>query len=149
MKHVIAVLVGLFFVAPAYAGPQEEAFAVVGQFKKAYDASDPPGIAKLFAPGAVFLGTQMQGPTRDPGVILKYFQASAAANLPKKVEIENYEALQLSETSVLFSGQNVFFQTRDGKSVETPARFTLLITNGPQGWLISHFHSSRRPPASQ
>jgi hypothetical protein len=147
MTRVVALLMALFFVAPANAGPKEDAFAVVEQFKKGYDASDPPGIVKLFAPGAVFLGTLMQGPTRDPGVILKYFQASAAANLPKRVEIENYEALQLSETAVLFSGQNVFFQTRDGKSVETPARFTFLITKGPQGWLISHFHSSRRPPA--
>jgi hypothetical protein len=75
------------------------------------------------------------------------FQASASANLPKHAEIENYEALQVSESAMLFTGQNVFFQTRDGKEVPTLARFTFLITKVPQGRSIGHFHSSRRPEA--
>lgn len=87
----------------------------------------------------------MQRPTRDKDAILKYFQASASANLPKKVEIENYEVLQLSEGAFLFTGQDTFSQTRDGKAVETPARFTLVITKNAQGWAIAHFHSSVRP----
>jgi uncharacterized protein (TIGR02246 family) len=147
MRYLIIALAILVVAAPAIAGPKEEAFAVIEQFKKAYDASDPPEIVKTFAPDAVFLGTTMQKPTSETEAILKYFQASAAANLPKKIVIENYEALQISESAILFSGQDVFFQTRDGKTVETPARFTLLITNGVQGWRISHFHSSRRPDA--
>jgi uncharacterized protein (TIGR02246 family) len=145
MRYLIATLMMLALAAPADAGPKEDAFTVIEQFKKAYDAADPPGIVKLFAPDAIFLGTTMQKPTRETETILKYFQASAATNLPKKVEIENYEVLQLSEIAVLFSGQDIFFQTRDGKIVETPARFTFLITKGPQGWRFSHFHSSRRP----
>jgi uncharacterized protein (TIGR02246 family) len=136
---------GTYFHCAGKRGPKEEAFAVIEQFKKAYDASDPPNIVNLFATEAVFLGTTMQGPTRDKDAILKYFQASASANLPKKVEVENYEVLQLSETAVLFTGQNVFTQTRDGKAVEAPARFTFLIVREPQGWPIGHFHSSRRP----
>jgi uncharacterized protein (TIGR02246 family) len=145
MRYLIALLVMLVFAASAIAGPREEAFVVVEQFKKAYDAADPPGILKLFAPDAIFLGTAMQRPTREPEAILKYFQASFAANLSKKVEIENFEILQLSEAAVLFTGQDVFSQTRDGKPVETPARFSFLITKGAQGWRISHFHSSTRP----
>jgi uncharacterized protein (TIGR02246 family) len=145
MRSLIASVMSLVLLSPAIAGPTEEAFVVVEQFKKAYDASDPPSIVKLFAPDAVFLGTVMQKPTRDHEAILKYFQASAAANLPKAVVIENYEVLQLSETAVLFTGQDVFSQTRDGKIIETPARFTFLITKGLQGWRIAHFHSSMRP----
>jgi uncharacterized protein (TIGR02246 family) len=145
MRWLHASLAMLVLVCPAAAGPREEAFAVVEQFKKAYDASDPPSIVKLFSPNAVFLGTLLQGPTRDPEVILKYFQASAAANLPKKITIENYEVLEISQTAVLFSGQDTFSQTRDGQTVDTPARFTLLIANGPEGWRIAHFHSSARP----
>jgi hypothetical protein len=87
----------------------------------------------------------MQRPTRDKEAILKYFQESAAADLPRKVEIENYEALQLSESAILFTGQDTFSATRDGKTIQTPARFTLVITKGPQGWGIAHFHSSARP----
>ena len=88
----------------------------------------------------------MQGPTRDPATILKYFQTSASSNLPKKIEIENYETLQLSDTAILFSGQDTFYSTQDGKVVDAPARFTFLITKGAQGLQFSHFHSSRRPP---
>ena len=149
MKYVIAVFVALCFVVPASAGPKEDAFAIIEQFRKAYDASDPPGIVKLFSADAIFLGTRMQKPTRDPAMILKYFQESAAANLPKKVVVESYEVLQLSEAAVIFSGQNLFSQTRDGKVVEAAARFTLVITKGAEGWRISHFHSSTRPAPPQ
>jgi hypothetical protein len=51
----------------------------------------------------------------------------------------------LSDRAVLFAGFDTFSQTRDGQVVETPARFTLLITKNDQGWRISHFHSSVRP----
>lgn len=145
MRYLIATLLLVGAVSPASAGPKEDAFAVIEQFKKSYDASDPSAIVKLFAPDAVFLGTTMQRPTRDKDAILKYFQASASANLPKKVEIENYEVLQLSESAVLFTGQDTFSQTRDGKSIDTPARFTLVITKSAEGWGIGHFHSSMRP----
>jgi uncharacterized protein (TIGR02246 family) len=146
MRRLIAALVALSLISPVSAGTREDAFAIIEQFKKAYDASDPPGIVRLFATEAVFLGTTMQKPTRDKDAILKYFQASASVNLPKKVEIENYEILQLSETAVLFTGQNVFTQTRDGSAVDTPARFTFLAVKEADGWRIGHFHSSRRPP---
>ena len=131
MRYLVAGLMLLIVTASARAAQKEEAFAVIEQFKKAYDAADPPAIVKLFAPDSIFLGTTMQKPTRDKEAILKYFQASASANLPKHVEIENYEALQVSESAMLFTGQNVFFQTRDGKEVPTLARFTFLITKGP------------------
>jgi len=147
MKYVLASVMLLIATAPGYAAPSEDAFAIIAQFKKAYDAADPHAIVKLFAPDSIFLGTSMQKPTRDKDAILKYFQTSASANLPKHVEIENYEVLQVSDTAVLFTGQDTFFQTRDGTSVPTPARFTFLIIKGPEGWRIGHFHSSRRPEA--
>ena len=146
MRQIFATLMILCLSGPANAGPKEDALIVVEQFKKAYDASDPAAIVKLFAPDAVFLGTLMQRPTRDPATILKYFQTSAQSNLPKKIEIENYETLQLSDTAILLSGQDTFYSTQDGKVVDAPARFTFLITKGTQGWQFSHFHSSRRPP---
>ena len=145
MKPLVATVLLFIATASANAGTNEEAFSVIEQFKTAYDASDPPAIVKLFAQDSIFLGTTMQKPTRDKDAILKYFQASASANLPKRVEIENYETLQVSETAVLFTGQDTFYQTRDGKSISTPARFTFLIIKGAQGWSIGHFQSSRRP----
>jgi len=41
----------------AFADPKEEAFQVVEQFKKAYEACDEEELVKLFASEVVFLGT--------------------------------------------------------------------------------------------
>lgn len=131
------------------AGPKEDALAVVEQFKKGFEASDADSIAKLFAKDAIFLGTQMQGPTTQADVILKYFVNTLAADKPRRLEIESYQALQLSETAFVFSGQNKFGRTKDGKQLETPARFSFVIAKGADGWRISHFHSSLRPLSKQ
>jgi ketosteroid isomerase-like protein len=135
MKFLSVSLMTLLFVSPAAAGPREEAF-IVEQFKKAFDAAD------------IFMSGSMQGPTHDPEVILKAFQA-AAVNKPRKITIENYGVLQLSEIAVLFSGQDVFSQTKEGQVIDTPARLTFVITKGSDGWGIAHPHSSMRPPKPQ
>src|SRR5947207_256488 len=49
MIRLVAALVSLALISPASAGTKEDAFAIIEQFKKAYDASDPPSIVKLFA----------------------------------------------------------------------------------------------------
>jgi hypothetical protein len=64
MRYVIAGLLLLIAAESVNAGPREEAFSVIEQFKKAYDAADPPAIVNLFAVDSVFLGTSMQKPTR-------------------------------------------------------------------------------------
>ena len=131
-------------MAPAVAGPKEDAFQVVEQFKAAFDASDVPGIVKLFSRDAIFLGTI------SPKVITKaedidaYFQG-IKTDTPRRITLEDYSTLILSDTAVLFAGFDTFARTKDGRSIETPARFTLVITKGDQGWRISHFHSSVRP----
>ncbi len=131
------------------AGPKEDAFAVVEQFKKSFEASDAEAVTNLFAKDSIFLGTQMQGPTTQRDVILKYFVNSLGADKPRRLEVENYLAVQISETAFVFSGQNKFGRTKDGKEMETPARFSFVVTKGAEGWRISHFHSSLRPRPPQ
>jgi ketosteroid isomerase-like protein len=65
--------------------------------------------------------------------------------MPRSIKIEEHSTMVLSDRAVLFAGFDTFSQTREGKAADTPARFTLLITKGDQGWQISHFHSSVRP----
>ena len=144
-----AAVVCLVAVSAALAGPKEDAFAVVEEFKKGFDASDPPAVTKLFAKDAIFLGTVMQGPTKERDVISKYFTDALSVDRPRRVEIENYLTVQLSEAAFIFSGQNKFVRTKDGKEIEGPARFTFVVTKGADGWAISHFHSSSRPRPPQ
>ena len=99
---------------------------------------------KLFAPDAIFLGTVSPKLATTTGDIDEYFQGLRQF-MPRSISIEAYSAKVLSENAVLFAGFDTFSQTRDGKAVETPARFTFVITKNDQGWRISHFHSSMRP----
>jgi uncharacterized protein (TIGR02246 family) len=128
----------------AVAGPKEDAFQVVEQFKSAFDASDVQRIVKLFAPDASFLGTVSPKLITKTEDVDAYFQG-IKTNVPRKITIGEYSTLVLSDTAVVFAGFDVFGMTKEGQAMETPARFTFVITKGDQGWRISHFHSSLRP----
>ena len=128
----------------AVAGPREDAFQVIEQFKSAFDASDVQRIVKLFAPDASFLGTVSPKLITKTEDVDAYFQA-IKTNTPRKITIEEYSTLVLSDSAVVFAGFDVFGMTKDGQVSEAPARFTFVITKGDQGWRISHFHSSLRP----
>jgi uncharacterized protein (TIGR02246 family) len=129
---------------PASAGPKEDAFQVVEQFKSAFDASDVPAIVKLFARETNFLGTVSPKLITKAEDIDAYFQG-IKTDTPRKITLEDFSTFVLSDTAVLFAGFDTFARTKDGKTIESPARFTLVITKGDQGWRITHFHSSVRP----
>lgn len=57
MRKLLLALVLTILPVSAIAGPKEDAFKVIEQFKMAFDSADVPGVIKLFAPDAVFLGT--------------------------------------------------------------------------------------------
>ena len=140
----------LLMIGPvtAVAGPKEDAFQVIEQFKTAFDASDVEGIVKLFAPDASFLGTVSPKLITKTEDVDAYFQG-IKTNVPRKITIGEYSTLVLSDTAVVFAGFDVFGMTKDGQASEAPARFTFVITKGAQGWWISHFHSSLRPKPPQ
>ena len=66
MRLLLACALFLIWPVAAFSGPKEDAFLVVEQFKKAFDASDVEGVVKLFAPDAVFLGTAARYWRRRP-----------------------------------------------------------------------------------
>jgi hypothetical protein len=103
----------------AFAGPKEDAFQVIEQFKKAFDTSDVEGVVKLFAPEAIFLGTVSPKLTTKTEDINAYFQA-LRTDMPRKVVLGEYSTLVLSDTAVLFAGMDQFSSTKDGKTVESP-----------------------------
>jgi uncharacterized protein (TIGR02246 family) len=128
----------------AIAGPKEDAFQVIEQFKKAFDSADVPGVMKLFAPDAVFLGTVSPKLATKTAEIDTYFQG-IKVDIPRRIEIGDFSTIVVSDTAVVFAGLDTFSSTRDGKTTERPARFTFLVSKGEQGWSIKHFHSSWLP----
>jgi uncharacterized protein (TIGR02246 family) len=145
MRNLL-LAISLIMAAPVtvIAGPKEDAYQVVEKFKKAFDASDVQGIVSLFASDAVFLGTVSPKLATKTDEIKAYFQA-IKTDTPRTVEIGEYSTLILSDSVVVFAGMDQFSSTRNGKKIDLPARFTLVVTKGAQEWHISHFHSSARP----
>jgi uncharacterized protein (TIGR02246 family) len=122
--------IALIIAAPVsvIAGPKDEAYQVIDKFKRAFDASDVQGIVNLFAPDAVFLGTVSPKLVTKTDEINAYFQA-IKTDTPRNVEIGDYSTLVLSDTVVVFAGMDQFSSTNDGKKIDLPARFTLVVTN--------------------
>src|SRR5215472_13394943 len=109
----------------AIAGPKEDAPQVIEQFQKAFNASDVEGVVKLFAPDAIFLGTVSPKLITTTEGINQYFEA--LRQFMRSFSIDTQSAMVLCDNTVLFAGFDTFSSTREGKTVETPARFILLI----------------------
>src|SRR5687768_1362356 len=61
--------------APAFAGPGEEASAVVDQWSATYSANDRDALVQLYAPNALLFGTTEKTAIRGPEGIREYFVA--------------------------------------------------------------------------
>ena len=81
----------------AVAGPKEDAFQVIEQFKTAFDASDVQGIVKLFARDVAFLGTISPKLVTTAEDIDAYFQG-IKTDTPRKITIAGlFDALTYSQ----------------------------------------------------
>src|SRR5262245_22121217 len=104
----------LFIIEPvaAVAGPKEDAFQVIEQFKSTFDASDDQRSVKLFSPDAFFLGNGGPKPNTKNGNVGCYFQG-IKTNPPRKITVEEFSTLVVSENGVVFRGFDVFGMTKD------------------------------------
>ena len=98
------LMCALLITAPlaAVAGPKEEAFQVIEQFKAAFDASDVQGVVKLFAPDAIFLGTISPKIITTTADVDQYFQGLKQF-MPRQIKIEEHSTMVLSDRAVLFA----------------------------------------------
>ena len=109
MRSLLLVITLIMTVpASVIAGPKEDAYQVVENFKRAFDASDVQGILNLFAPDAVFLGTVSPKLATNSDEINAYFQA-IKTDTPRTVEIGEYPPWS-SRTPSSFSQGWINFQ---------------------------------------
>jgi ketosteroid isomerase-like protein len=83
-KLVLAMLSLAVMHQAAIAGPKEDAFQVIEQFKRAFDASDVEGVVKLFAPDAIFLGTVSPNDRGDRSIFPILEAVHAALNRDRR-----------------------------------------------------------------
>ena len=138
------VLIALMLMSPAaaFAGPREEANAAIDRWSAAYSSNDPEAVVKNYRPDAILLGTASPVMSEGTDAIRAYFARLKGSG--NKNTIGERRTLVLSDNAVIITGFYEFTQTKEGKPVPAPARFTMLLLNYDGEWLIAHHHSSPR-----
>lgn len=146
MRAFLSVLTAAALLSTsAMAGPQEDALTVLDDWGKAFASSDVDAIVKLYAPGALFMGTGSKTVVTDPAEIRKYFEEALLTRRPRGAPIREQKVMTLADNVVLIAALNDSTGVADGKPFSTPGRVTFVIAKGDQGWKIVHFHRSAMP----
>jgi uncharacterized protein (TIGR02246 family) len=139
----LALLTSL--ASAAYAGPREEALAILDQWTKAFSASDVDGIVKLHAPDALFIGTGSKTVVTKPEGIRSYFENALLRDRPRTAALKEREVAVLSDTIVVVTGLDIVTGVRDGQPLSSPGRVTFVVGKRGPDWQIVHFHRSAVP----
>jgi uncharacterized protein (TIGR02246 family) len=139
----LALLTSL--ASTAYAGPKEDALAVLDQWTKAFSASDVDGIVKLYAPDALFIGTGSKTVVTKPEGIRNYFENALLGDRPRTAALKEREVVVLSDTIVVVTGLDLVTGVRNGQPLSLPGRVTFVVSKRGQDWQIVHFHRSAVP----
>jgi uncharacterized protein (TIGR02246 family) len=145
MRKFAILLSMLLVLAPAkvLAGAAEEANALVDRWAAGYSANDPEAVLKLYTPDAVLLGTVSPIIADNAETRRAYFARLAGSG--NKSAIADRRTIVINDSAVLVTGFYDFILMQEGKPVDSPARFSMLLVKRGDAWLIAHHHSSGRP----
>ena len=137
-----ALVFAMIYCLPmvAFAGPAEEANALVDRWSAAYSGNDPDTIAKLYTSDALLLGTVSPVMSEGTQAIIKYFTPSKGSG--NKNTIGEHRTIVVDDNAVVVAGFYEFTRMQDGKPVPAPSRFTILVVKRDGEWRIAHHHSS-------
>lgn len=141
MKN-LALALCFFFVSSvtvAFAGPAEEANAVIDQWSATYSANDRDTLVGLYVPDAILLGTTSPVISEGTDAIRKYFQDLPGSG--RKNSIVERRTIVLSEASVVGTGFYNFARATENDTPR-PSRFTMVVVKRDGQWKIAHHHSS-------
>jgi uncharacterized protein (TIGR02246 family) len=109
----------------------------------AYNSRDPARITAMYDPEAVLWGTTSPTIRTNPAAIAEYFK-DAGKRPEARVTVTDQNIRVVGDMAVN-SGTYTFSDTREGKAVSNPSRFTLVFRNRNGRWLVADHHSSRVP----
>jgi uncharacterized protein (TIGR02246 family) len=131
---------------PTFAGPAEEASAVVDQWSATYSANDRNALVRLYSPDALLLGTTDPVATRGTEAIREYFVALDKGG--RRSTIREKNVIVLGENAAVVAGFYDF--ARQEQNYEPrPSRFTFVVVRHDGKWMIAHHHSSPRAAQRQ
>jgi uncharacterized protein (TIGR02246 family) len=145
--RVLIIVLLVLAPARAFAGPTEDASAVIDRWAATYNANDVDAIVKLYTPDALLHGTSSPTLNEGSAAIRGYFAGIAGSG--NKVTIGERHMVALGDAAAFGVGFYEFVAIQNGKPVPRPARFTMIVVKRGADWLIVHHHSSALPPPRQ
>lgn len=138
----------LVIMAPgvAFAGPAEEANAVIDRWSATYSANDRDALVKLYTADAILLGTTSPIVSKGTEGLQKYFEALPGSG--RKNAITERYTIVLNDDAVVGAGLYTFSRAAENDTPR-PSRFTMLVVRRDGKWMIAHHHSSPRAETRQ
>jgi len=125
---------------PILASPAEDANTMIDRWSAAYSGNDPETIASNYWPDAILLGTVSPVISEGTQSIITYFAPIKGTG--NKNTIDERRTIIINDTAVVITGFYTFTRMVEGKAVQGPSRFTMLVTKRGNEWRIAHHHSS-------
>jgi hypothetical protein len=122
---------------------EQEILAATDVWRAAYDSRDPVRITATYGKGAVFWGTTMKSVATTPEAIAEYFKDAASRPSARVVFTEQH--IRIFGDVAFNSGAYLFKDSRDGKEITNPSRFSMVFHRQSGTWVLVHHHSSRLP----
>jgi uncharacterized protein (TIGR02246 family) len=122
---------------------QDQASAATAAWRAAYNSRDPARIAAMYDSDAVLWGTTAKTVAPNPSAIAEYFKN--AGKRPNARVTFGEQHLRVYGDVAVSTGYYTFSDTRDGKEISRPARYTMVFRNRNGTWLIVAHHSSEVP----
>src|SRR5215216_2333530 len=102
-------------VSLAHADPKDGAYQIVEKWSKAFGDADVDGIAKLYAPEALMIGTVGKVVLTKPEHIRQYFDAALNRDKPRTARLGSSEAVVVDDNTVIITGFDTITGVRDGQ----------------------------------
>src|SRR4030095_1916800 len=117
MKFARTLFVALWMLIPipAFAGPPQDANAVVDRWSAAYSSNDPEAVVRNYWPDAILLGTLSPVMSEGTEAIRTYFSALKGSG--NKNAIGERRTIVLHDNAVVVTGFYEFTRMEDGKPV--------------------------------
>jgi uncharacterized protein (TIGR02246 family) len=145
VRKVLSMMALLASVSSANAGPKEEAYRVIENWGKAFTEADVDGIAKLYAPDALMIGTSGKIVLTKPEQIRDYFNVALNTGRPRTAKLVSSEALVIDDATVVIAGFDAITSVKDGQPVVGMGRVTFVVAKREANWMIVHLHRSPLP----
>jgi len=142
--HFVASLAIVALPSLALAGPKEDVAAATKAWIDGMTSHDVERVLALYDPEAVLWGTRSPRLRDNPAAIRDYFNILHTVS-PSYKAVLGEQRIRIYGSMAINTGVYTFSETRDGKEIVRPARYSFVYVNRGGRWLIVDHHSSASP----